>query len=102
MKKSHKITLTAIIALAIASCQSKDQWIPGNTNGVYRDTSINKKNYRYYNGGWYPVYHNMISPTTYSRASATDIASPRFAPVHTPIRSGGFGSSAHSFGSASA
>lgn len=70
-------------------------------DGRTRDTNANGHVYRYYGGSWYPVYRGMISPTTYHGGSYAEISHPGYHPsriTHSArgVRSGGFGSSAHS------
>lgn len=99
MKKSTGIILSAVMIAAVAACRQKDEWINGNdATGRYRDTAIGGNRYRYYRGGWFPIFHNQISPSTYRGGSGAEIASPGY----HPVRSGGFGRSAHSSSHASA
>ncbi len=98
MKKSHAILLTPLFVLAIASCKQKEEeWIYGG----HEDTVVHGSQYRHYNGFWYPVYNNMISPSVYRGSSAGQIATPGYVPARVSgggnahgVRSGGFGSSA--------
>ena len=97
MKKSSAVLLTPLFVMAIASCRQKEEeWIYGG----HEDTVINNNHYRHFNGFWYPVYHNMISPSTYRGSSSGQIATPGFVPVRVGrgssggVRGGGFGSSA--------
>jgi hypothetical protein len=105
-----QIFLSLAFATAITACQrQEDQWIPGTTaKGMARDTVRNGKAYRHYNGSWYPLYHGMISPSTYQGASSAEISRAGYTPTRissfshssSSIHSGGFGSSSHaSFGS---
>src|SRR3954471_18806435 len=114
MKKSKYIILSAAMFAAISSCSShkdsdKDQWSDGkDEHGRYRDTSIYRNggyhHYRYYMGGWYILHaNNMINTGRYAPASSSEISSPSFSPRSASggVRSGGFGSSAHSSGHSS-
>lgn len=115
MKKSRFVILGALFVMAVASCSSGDNnggWTYGaGPNGQKRDTFKNGAHYRYYGGGWYPVYNNgMIYPGAYGRGySYGEMSAPGFkatpasaVPAYhsgsTSGRSsfGGFGSSAHS------
>jgi hypothetical protein len=105
MKKSKSIILGGILFFAISSCQQRqDDWVSGaDASGKTRDTSIRNGNgyayYRYYGGYWYPLYHNMISPSTYNGATSSDIVRPSFSPTRSQgFRSGGFGSSSRTSG----
>ncbi len=112
MKKSKNIILSAAMFAAISSCSSghKDEWSDGkDDHGRYRDTSIYRNGgyhyYRYYMGGWYILHgNNMINTSRYAPASSSEISSPSFSPrsASGSVRSGGFGSSAHSSGHSSA
>lgn len=102
MKKSEKILLSAVMIAAIASCRSqqKDEWISGfDDKGKARDTMVNNQHYRHYHGAWFPIIMGRISPSSYSGASASQIATPGFKSAHfssSGRRSGGFGRSSHS------
>src|SRR4051812_41676234 len=110
MKKSKYIILSAAMFAAISSCSSssknkdKDQWSDGkDEHGKSRDTSIYRNggyhHYRYYMGGWFILHaNNMINTGRYAPASSSEIANPSFTPrsASGSVRSGGFGSSAHS------
>ena len=109
MKKSDTIILGTLFIMAAASCgQSKKEpeWTSGNdAQGRTHDTTLNGSTYRYYNRGWYPVYHGLICPGYYNRPySYGEIASPGFRPAMpssvtaggSHVTTGGFGSSAHS------
>lgn len=94
MKKSRKVLLSAVMLTAIAACRSRDQWVSGyDEQGRTRDTTLNDRHYRYYHGAWFPIFHNQISPSSYRGGSVNDISSPGY----RPVRSGGFGRSAHSY-----
>jgi len=97
MKKTNQIILTAVLYVAISSCHDEsNEWIDGAQNGKYRDTSLNNHPYRYYGGGWYPIYNNRINPTQYIPAAGYEIARPGFTPgIHAEgVHTGGFGSTA--------
>jgi len=105
MKKSQNIVLSAIMFAAISSCSNRhDEWTSGNDPGGHtRDTSVYHNGgyhyYRYYGGGWYMLHrNNMINTAESSPFSSSQISSPSFSPrsASGSIRSGGFGSSAHS------
>jgi hypothetical protein len=103
MKKTKNLILGAIFIAAISSCKDEPEWILGNgEENSPSDTVSNGQSYRHYNGGWYPVYNNMICPMAYSRAYyGSEIASPGFAPKSistsgsaSGVSTGGFGGSA--------
>ena len=95
-RKSRNVWLTSLFLTSLAACSNNnDRWINGNDDPHSRDTLLHGNMYRSYHGGWYPVYNNRISPDTYNGASINEISSPSF---HSSLRSGGFGSSAHSSG----
>lgn len=101
MKKNKAIFLSLAFTAAIASCgNDKEDWVDGSENGRYRDTVSNGQHYRHYGGFWYPIVGGRIAPSLYQGATHTDISRPGFTPARTTsggsVRSGGFGSSAHS------
>jgi hypothetical protein len=104
MKKSKYIILSSVMFSAITACSSNDnEWTTGkDQNGRTRDTSIYKNggyhHYRYYGGGWFPISRNNTINTGYAPASVGEIVSPSFSPRSASgrVRTGGFGSSAHS------
>lgn len=92
--KSTNLFFTAIFLTAIASCNNeKNEWINGNDDKDSRDSVFHGNHYRYYHGAWYPIYYKRINPGVYNGASLNEVSSPSFTPS---VRSGGFGSSAHS------
>lgn len=95
MKRSKAVLLSTVFAAALVACNNPDdEWISGNQpDGQYKDTVVNKTQYRYYHGSWYPVYNNLINPGRYNGATYGDLASPSYTPS---VRTGGFGESAHS------
>ena len=98
MKRSGKILIGVVLLSAVASCHDdKKDWVYGDENGKTHDTSINNNHYRYYHGGWYPIYMGRINPYRYEPASYDQINRPGYAPEHG-LRSGGFGSSAGEHG----
>jgi len=113
MKKSSSIVLGSLFVIAAASCgqnKKEPEWTSGNdAQGRTHDTSFNGSRYRYYNNGWYPVYHGLICPGFYSRPYYYgEISRPGFVAPMPPsvaaggagVKTGGFGSSAHSSGGA--
>ena len=121
MRKSNKIILGLIFSLALGACDDNvnennnndpnsqdDGWITGQENGTARDTTYNDQSYRYYGGGWYPLYGGYICPRYYGRPySFGDISSPGFRAGVPPgatsahgVSTGGFGHSAGGEGAA--
>jgi hypothetical protein len=116
MKKSKLVLLGTVFMAGLAACESneaKREWISGNDDRSSKDSSYNGNRYRYYRGGWFPVYNNMICPGYYSRGYTTgEICRPGFVPanpgagtggsisgVARGVQTGGFGSSgAHAEG----
>lgn len=100
MKKSTNVILTTVLLSAVISCreQQKDEWISGEENGRTRDTMVNNRPYRHYDGLWFPIIAGLISPRSYNGASASQISHPSYRPSRA-VRSGGFGSSSRSVNS---
>ena len=105
MKKSQNVILSTVLFAAITSCSShNDEWTYGKgTDGRTHDTAVYRNGgyhyYRYFGGGWYPLRrNNMINTGEFMPASSSEISSPSFSPRSASggIRTGGFGSSAHS------
>jgi hypothetical protein len=91
MKKSSFIFLGLTLVLAQAcSSEPKEEWISGEKNS--RDTTVHGRSYRSYHGMYYPIFMNRISPNSYRGATSHEISHPGY----TPVRSGGFGRTAHS------
>ncbi|MBC8109888.1 MAG: hypothetical protein H7Y04_02390 [Verrucomicrobia bacterium] len=96
MKKSPVIVLGLTLLMAQA-CSSKkeEKWISGEKNS--KDTTVHGRHYRSYHGMYYPIFANRISPGSYQGSSVHQISQPS----HTPVRTGGFGSSGRSHSSSS-
>jgi len=97
--KTKQIILSGMFLASIAACkdttpEGQDDWISGDTGS--HDTVVGGNSYRYYHSYWYPIYNNMISPSTYAGSTDNDIARPGYTPAHGGgVETGGFGSSAH-------
>lgn len=102
MRKSNKIILGIIFSLAVSACDDNtndEDWITGQENGQTRDTTYNDQSYRYYGGGWYPVFGGYICPSYYRTPySLRDISSPGFRPGAPPGASSAHGVSTGGFG----
>jgi len=89
--------LGSVFLVAAASCGNKEpEWTSGaDSGGRKHDTTSNGHIYRYYGGGWYPVYTNgMICPGAYSRPfSYQQITTPGFKPPAVAVPMSGGGSS---------
>jgi hypothetical protein len=106
MKRSQNVILSAVMLATITSCSNNknEEWTSGNDpSGHTRDTAVYRDGryhyYRYYGGGWFPIYrNNMINTAGYVPASSAEISNPSFTPraATGSIHTGGFGSSAHS------
>ncbi len=111
--KKPALVLSLAFAAAVSACQQQPkepEWITGaGSGGATRDTVRNGRSYRHYQGSWFPIYAGLISPGLFRGGSAQEIGRPGYVPGRVSgssigrssgIRSGGFGSSAHSsFGS---
>lgn len=105
MKKSQTIFLSSLFFAAAVSCEQKpkDEWL---TSQERQDTVINKHQYRYYGGFWYPLFMGRFNPGLYQGYSYSDFhnSPSSIRPVKrssvarsgsSGVRSGGFGSSSH-------
>jgi len=105
--KKPAIFLSLAFAAAVSACQQQPkepEWITGaGSKGATRDTVRNGRSYRHYQGSWFPIYAGLISPGSYRGGTTQEISRPGYVPSRVSggshgsgIRSGGFGSSAHS------
>jgi hypothetical protein len=92
MKRSKAITLGALFVAGISACTSNTaNWITGyDAQNPKRDTMANGVGYRYYGGGWYPIYNGMICPGYYNRGyTITEINTGSFVPARAEASSKG-------------